>query len=369
MQRCPAVPTARTRPRAPPGRGRRSAPTIIALLPPSSSSGRPSRAATSGASALPIAVEPVAETSGRRGSSASCRARSAPPITTSNRPVRSVAERRAARCEERLAGERGERRALARLPHDRIAAHERERRVPAHTATGKLKARDHADGPERVPLLEHPVARALGGDREAVELARQADREVADVDHLLHLAEALRAILPVSSVTSAPSASFSLRSSSPSSRTSSPRRGAGTSRQCSKAAVGRARSRHPCPRRRCAHVREQLAGDRGAHLEIAARQGAAIEAEPVENVIDCAHGAPPSEPPAVAGRPDRAMGGLRYAEASADVAQLARASPCHGEGRGFEPLHPLSEPRGQPGSRGRAAPTSRQTPPSAIGGT
>ena len=26
----------------------------------------------------------------------------------------------------------------------------------------------------------------------------------------------------------------------------------------------------------------------------------------------------------------------------ADVAQLARASPCHGEGRGFESLHPLS---------------------------
>ena len=28
--------------------------------------------------------------------------------------------------------------------------------------------------------------------------------------------------------------------------------------------------------------------------------------------------------------------------ARADVAQLARASPCHGEGRGFESLHPLS---------------------------
>ena len=27
----------------------------------------------------------------------------------------------------------------------------------------------------------------------------------------------------------------------------------------------------------------------------------------------------------------------------ADVAQLARASPCHGEGRGFESLHPLLE--------------------------
>jgi hypothetical protein len=35
------------------------------------------------------------------------------------------------------------------------------------------------------------VAGALAGDGQAVQLARQADREVADVDHLLHLAEAL----------------------------------------------------------------------------------------------------------------------------------------------------------------------------------
>lgn len=35
------------------------------------------------------------------------------------------------------------------------------------------------------------MAGTLGGDGEAVELARQADGEVADVDHLLHLAEAL----------------------------------------------------------------------------------------------------------------------------------------------------------------------------------
>ena len=42
-----------------------------------------------------------------------------------------------------------------------------------------------------MPGLHHPVARALGGDRQAVDLARQADGEVADVDHLLHLAEAL----------------------------------------------------------------------------------------------------------------------------------------------------------------------------------
>jgi hypothetical protein len=35
------------------------------------------------------------------------------------------------------------------------------------------------------------MARPLGGDGEAVELARQPDREVADVDHLLHLAKTL----------------------------------------------------------------------------------------------------------------------------------------------------------------------------------
>ena len=48
------------------------------------------------------------------------------------------------------------------------------------------------------------------------------------------------AIFPTSSVTSAPRASFSRRSSSPSSRTSSPRRGAGTSRHASNAAAARA---------------------------------------------------------------------------------------------------------------------------------
>ena len=43
---------------------------------------------------------------------------------------------------------------------------------------------------QRMPGLHHPVVGALGGERQAVELARQADREVADVDHLLHFAQA-----------------------------------------------------------------------------------------------------------------------------------------------------------------------------------
>ena len=36
------------------------------------------------------------------------------------------------------------------------------------------------------------MAGALGSDGEAIELSRQADGEIADVDHLLHFAEALR---------------------------------------------------------------------------------------------------------------------------------------------------------------------------------
>ena len=65
----------------------------------------------------------------------------------------------------------------------------------AQTATGKLNAVMIADRPERVPLLDHPVPGPLAGDRQAVELARQADGEVAHVDHLLDLALALGADL------------------------------------------------------------------------------------------------------------------------------------------------------------------------------
>ena len=61
----------------------------------------------------------------------------------------------------------------------------------AHTATGKLKARDDPDQADRMPLLVHAVAGALGMHGQAVQLARQADGEFADVDHLLHFAVAL----------------------------------------------------------------------------------------------------------------------------------------------------------------------------------
>ena len=64
-----------------------------------------------------------------------------------------------------------------------------------HTATGKLKAVMTATGPDRVPRLHQPVAWTLAGDRETVQLPRETDREVADVDHLLDLAEAFGADL------------------------------------------------------------------------------------------------------------------------------------------------------------------------------
>ena len=41
-----------------------------------------------------------------------------------------------------------------------------------------------------MPGLHHPVSRALGRDGQPVELARQTDGEVADVDHLLDFAPA-----------------------------------------------------------------------------------------------------------------------------------------------------------------------------------
>ena len=59
---------------------------------------------------------------------------------------------------------------------------------------------------------------------------------------------------------------------------------------------------------------------------------------------------------AAAGRSAGSVGGGHERAAlvpsgdQADVAQLARASPCHGEGRGFEPHHPLL--KGTPRSGG-----------------
>ena len=112
--------------------------TIIALLPPSSSSERPSRAATRGASAWPIAVEPVAETSGTRGSSTSTRP--ALPISTCSSPSgaspnRSAARRNSASQASAVSGVCDDGFQSTGSPHTNASAE-----FQLQTATGKLNA-------------------------------------------------------------------------------------------------------------------------------------------------------------------------------------------------------------------------------------
>src|SRR5258708_29226818 len=82
VQRWPAVPTA---PKTAPGMAifRSALPEIMmALFPPSSSRALPRRAATAVPTALPIRVEPVAESRGMRESAASHSPVSRPPVTS-----------------------------------------------------------------------------------------------------------------------------------------------------------------------------------------------------------------------------------------------------------------------------------------------
>ncbi|MNZ61401.1 hypothetical protein D3C78_794970 [compost metagenome] len=103
---------------------------------------------------------------------------------------RGVAEGLERLVEQRLAGEGGQRGLLRRLPHHGVAADQRQGGVPRPHGDREVEGADHADHAQRVPGLAHVVARALGGDGQAVQLARQADGEVADVDHFLHFAQA-----------------------------------------------------------------------------------------------------------------------------------------------------------------------------------
>ena len=64
-----------------------------------------------------------------------------------------------------LRGERGQRGLLRRLPDDRVAADQGERRVPGPGRDGEVERGDDADRAERMPLFVHPVVRALGVHR------------------------------------------------------------------------------------------------------------------------------------------------------------------------------------------------------------
>src|SRR5665811_1146110 len=139
VQRCPAVPTAeKTMPRTARSRSALGA-TIAALLPPSSSRLRPSRAATRGATSLPMRVDPVAETSAIRGSSTNTWPVSRSPrmscAMSSGAPARRAASRASALHAIPVSSVFSEGFHTTASPQTKASAVFQD-----HTATGKLNA-------------------------------------------------------------------------------------------------------------------------------------------------------------------------------------------------------------------------------------
>src|ERR1700733_259424 len=91
--------------------------------------------------------------------------------------------------EESLRRKRRQRRFFRRLPDDGIATNKGERGIPRPDRNRKIESGNNSDGAGRMPLLHHAMAGTFRRDGEAVKLARETDREIADVDHLLHFAE------------------------------------------------------------------------------------------------------------------------------------------------------------------------------------
>ena len=195
VHRWPAVPAAaNTMPRTARSRSADGA-TTVALLPPSSSRLWPNRAATRGPTA---AAHPHRPGRTDQWHQRVVDERSADRRVTEDElaePVRRARRQQqpgpAARCRPaRVSGVSSDGFHTTVSPQTSATAVFHD-----HTATGKLNARDDAHDTERVPGLHQPVTRPLRGHRPPVELTRQADREVADVDHLLHLAARLGADL------------------------------------------------------------------------------------------------------------------------------------------------------------------------------
>ena len=76
------------------------------------------------------------------------------------------------------------------LPQHRVATHRCHQSIPRPHRHREIEGRDAADDTEGLPLFEHPVPRSLRLDGEAVELAREPDGEIGDVDHLLNFSDA-----------------------------------------------------------------------------------------------------------------------------------------------------------------------------------
>ena len=184
----------RRRCRARPARGRPTGRRRRRCCRRARGSGARSGTATTGATARPIRVEPVADTMATPSWAASAAPTSAPPWSTwlrpSGAPTSAAARRSRASQASAVSGVLSDGFQSTGSPATSASAAFHD-----HTATGKLNAVMTAHGPIGCHVSISRWPGPLAGDRQAVQLAGQADGEVADVDHLLDLAEALGADL------------------------------------------------------------------------------------------------------------------------------------------------------------------------------
>ncbi len=214
--------------------------TMAALLPPSSRICRAKRAARRGATARPMAVEPVAETSATRAWSTSTPAESRPPGSRMARsggasgPKRAMARPSKACTASAVSGVFSDGFHTTLSPQTSASA-----AFQAQTATGKLKAETTPTTPSGCQVS---IMRCCGRSVAMVSPCSWRDSPTAKSQMSIISCTSpspSETILPASSVTSRPRSARAARSSSPSRRTSSPRRGAGTTRQARNAAWAR----------------------------------------------------------------------------------------------------------------------------------
>ncbi len=152
------------------------------------------RAASFGATARPMAVDPVAETRGMIGESTSCWPTVASPMRSVARPAGMVPnlDSNFFAARSKMACVASAVNGVFSLGFQTTASPQTSARAAfqLQTATGEVEGGDDADDAEGMPGLHHAVFGAFRGDGKAGELAREAGGEGADVDHLLNFAEA-----------------------------------------------------------------------------------------------------------------------------------------------------------------------------------
>ncbi len=211
---------------------------IAALFPPSSSSVRPKRPVTTGPTAAPIAVDPVALIEREIGWAAIAIAASGPPATSSNNPSGAPHAAAARRASSIVADDDSNVLSdgfhTTGSPHTMASAAFHD-----HTATGKLKALITPIG----PIGCHVSLRRWSGRSDAiVNPCSWRDSPTARSQMSIISCTSPRPsdrILPVSIDTRTARSCLFARSVSPSTRITSPRRGAGTDLQIAAALTAR----------------------------------------------------------------------------------------------------------------------------------